>query len=99
MPTNRQLPSTPLLNALEAFADALEAAGVDPRLVEVSLPLSEWRHIAQTLEAGRGGATAGRHRPHRGRWRAVSHPLRGKGAVIEPVFVILAYYLVPAVHW
>ena len=42
------------LYALEAFADALEAAGVDPRLVEVSLPKSEWRHVAQTLEAERG---------------------------------------------
>ena len=59
MPTKRQLSSTPLLNALEAFADAMEAAGVDPRLVEVSLPLSEWRHVVQTLVAERGGPLPG----------------------------------------
>jgi hypothetical protein len=37
-------PSKPLTDAREGFADRLEAAGV------ASLPLSEWHHVAQTLE-------------------------------------------------
>jgi hypothetical protein len=42
--------STPLTNTLEALADGLEAAGIDPRAVEVSLPLTDWQHLARTLD-------------------------------------------------
>lgn len=58
MPTNRQLPSTPLTDALEALADALEAAGIDPRVVETSLPLSDWQHLARSLDNERGDAVS-----------------------------------------
>ncbi len=45
------MPKPPFLtHALEGFADALEAAGIDPRTVEVSLLLSDWRHLARTLD-------------------------------------------------
>jgi hypothetical protein len=45
----RALPPTALTGVLDAFADGLEAAGIDPRQVEVSLLLS-WQHLARTLD-------------------------------------------------
>ena len=43
-----------LTHALEDFAEALEAAGIDPEQVEVSLPLFDWQHLARTLDEERG---------------------------------------------
>jgi hypothetical protein len=53
MPTKRATTNTTAV--LEAFADGLEAIGIDPGVVEVSLPLSDWRHLAQD-QARRAGA-------------------------------------------
>jgi hypothetical protein len=53
------MPKRPLTDALEAFADALEAAGINPRLVEVSMPLSDWQHLARTLDEERGSPVPG----------------------------------------
>jgi hypothetical protein len=75
MPKKTQAASTQLLNALEAFAN-LEASGIDPRLAEVSLPLSEWRHVAQKLEAERSCPLPGRHRAHRSRGRGLFDQIR-----------------------
>ena len=50
MPTQRQMPSRPITDALEALADALEEAGINPRVVETSLPLTDWQHLARTLD-------------------------------------------------
>jgi hypothetical protein len=80
MNKTRALPTTALTDALEAFSDALEAAGVDPRVVEVSLPLSEWRHVVQILEDEAGNSLPG----DVGRVEiggVPSDPLRGEGAV------------------
>jgi hypothetical protein len=51
-------PSKPATDALEAFADALEAMGIDPRSAKVSLPLSDWQHLARMLD-DEGASTTG----------------------------------------
>jgi hypothetical protein len=43
-------PEKPLTDGLDAFAAALEAAGVVPSAVEVSLHLDDWRHLARRLD-------------------------------------------------
>ena len=48
-----------LTDALGAFADALNASGIDPRQVEVSLPVCDWRYVAREIEAERGEAAPG----------------------------------------
>ena len=59
MATKRQVSSTPVTDGLEAFADVLEAAGIDPRVIEVSMPLSDWQHLARTLDDERGAPVPG----------------------------------------
>ena len=59
MSTKRQVPSTPVTDGLEVFADVLEAAGIDPQVVEVSSPLSDWQHLARTLDDERGAPVPG----------------------------------------
>ena len=59
MSTKRQVPHAPLTDGLEAFAVVLEAAGIDPQVVEVSLPLSDWQHLARTLDDERGAPVPG----------------------------------------
>src|SRR4051812_16753162 len=56
MPKQLQKPPT---DALNAFADALEKAGIEVRDVEVSLPIDDWQHLARTLDnEAKNGAPA-----------------------------------------
>ena len=42
--------SGPTIDALIAFARALEGEGVDPRAIEVRLPENDWRRLVAAVE-------------------------------------------------
>jgi hypothetical protein len=48
-----------LIDVLVEFADALQAEGIDPRLVDVLLPTREWYYLANLLEEEQGGPLQG----------------------------------------